>query len=366
MKTIRIALVGASGGIAETHLGAIARCPELRIVGMCDVVDRPMRDRAAGAGCPSFSDWRAMLKAVEPDLVTVATPHPFHPLVAVDAMRAGAHVLTEKPMAVEVRDADRMVAVSKATRRILAVNFQMRLRAVEEEMKRRVDAGEVGELIRTLCVEPWYRSDAYYRSATWRGKWGPEGGGVLMNQAPHTQDLLCWLAGMPRRVWGWARTRFHPMECEDSAQAMLEYPNGAPGYITTSTVEPGVHGRLQIIGEKGGLELAGRELFKITFTPSILKHMRNAKGMWDQPKSDMQLIKVPKGGGGLHYDVYRDLIRAIRTGSQPRTNAAEGRKSLELANATVLSSVTGKPVTLPVNRAAYSAVLKKLRARKRL
>jgi predicted dehydrogenase len=94
--------------------------------------------------------------------------------------------------------------------------------------------------------------------------------------------------------------------------------------------------------------------------------MRNAKGMWDQPKSDMQLIKVPKGGGGLHYDVYRDLIRAIRTGSQPRTNAAEGRKSLELANATVLSSVTGKPVTLPVNRAAYSAVLKKLRARKRL
>jgi len=366
MKTIRLALVGASGGIAETHLGAIAKCPEIRIVGMCDVVSHPMRDRAAGAGCPVFRDWKVMLKAVEPDLVSIATPHPFHPLVAVDAMRAGAHVLTEKPMAVEVKDADRMIAVAKATRRIVAVNYQNRLRAVYEHAKRIVASGELGELIRVLCVEPWYRSDAYYRSATWRGKWGSEGGGVLMNQAPHTQDILCWLAGSPRKVWGWVRTRFHPMECEDSAQAMLEYPNGAPGYLTVSTVEPGSHGRIQIIGEKGGLELAANGLFRIRFTPSILRHMRNAKGMWDQPKSAMEPVKVPKGGTGLHIDVYRDLIRAIRTKGQPRCNATEGRKSLELANAIILSSVTGDPVTLPISRAAYSAVLRKLRSRKRL
>ncbi|MEK7474117.1 MAG: Gfo/Idh/MocA family oxidoreductase [Candidatus Coatesbacteria bacterium] len=366
MKQIRLALVGASGGIAETHLGAIAKCPEIKIVGMCDVVGSPMRDRAVGVGCRTFTDWKVMLKAVEPDLVSIATPHPFHPLVAVDAMRAGAHVLTEKPMAVEVRDADRMVAVSKATRRILAVNYQMRFRAVAEEMKRRIDAGELGQLIRVLVVEPWYRSDAYYRSATWRGKWGSEGGGVLMNQAPHTQDLLCWLAGSPAKVWGWVRTRFHPMECEDSAQAMLEYPNGAPGYITVSTVEPGSQGCIQIIGERSGFQLDRNGLFRISFTPSILRHMRTAKGMWDQPKSEMEPVQVPKGGTGLHIDVYRNLIRAIRRHGQPRCNAAEGRKSLELANAIVLSSVTGRPVTLPVNRAAYSTVLKKLRARKRL
>jgi predicted dehydrogenase len=156
------------------------------------------------------------------------------------------------------------------------------------------------------------------------------------------------------------------MECEDSAQAMLEYPNGAPGYLTVSTVEPGSHGRIQIIGEKGGLELGREGLFKIRFTPSILKHMRGAKGMWDQPKSDMEPVRVPKGGGGVHFDVYRNLIKAIRSHGQPRCNGTEGRKSLELANAIVMSSVTGRPATLPLSRPGYAAVLRKLRARKRL
>jgi predicted dehydrogenase len=269
-------------------------------------------------------------------------------------------------MAVEVADADRMVEVSERTHRILAVNFQNRLRAVSEHVKKMIEAGELGELMRVLCVEPHYRCDAYYRSAKWRGKWTEEGGGVLMNQAPHTQDLLCHFVGLPRKVWGWARTRFHPMECEDSVQAMLEYPNGAPGYIATSTVEPSVEGRFQIVGEKSGLEIAGDKLFRLTITPSTLEHMRGATGMWDWPKVAQEPVAVPPGGGGKHVDVYRDLIGAIRGGRQPRCNGREGRMSLELANAIILSSVTDRAVAVPVDRAAYSSVLRDLRARKHL
>ena len=363
---LKVAIVGASGGIAETHIGAIALYPELKIVGMCDLVPDPMKERAAKAGCPVFTEWKEMFKAVKPDIVTITTPHPFHPAIAIDAMEAGANVLTEKPMAVDVESADRMVAVSEKTGRILAVNYQNRLRAVYEHAKRLIESGELGELMRVLCVEPHYRSDAYYRSAKWRGKWTEEGGGVLMNQAPHTQDILCHLVGLPKKVWGWVRTRFHPMECEDSAQAMLEYPNGAPGYIATSTVEPSVEGRFQIVGDKAGLEIAGDKLTKLVITPSTLEHMRGAKGMWDWPKVGLETVTVPEGGGGKHADIYRDLIGAVREKRQPRCNGREGRMSVELANAIILSSVTDKAVTMPVDRAAYSAVLKDLRTKKHL
>jgi len=363
---IKLALVGASGGIAETHLDAIAQYPEIRIVGMCDLVPDPMKARAAKAGCPTFTDWRAMFKAVKPDLVTITTPHPFHPTVAIDAMEAGAHVLTEKPMAVDVASADSMVKAAEKTGRILAVNYQNRLRAVYEHAKRMIAGGELGDLMRVLCVEPHYRCDAYYRSATWRGKWDSEGGGVLMNQAPHTQDILCHLVGLPKKVWGWARTRFHPMECEDSAQAMLEYPNGAPGYIATSTVEPSVEGRFQIVGEKASIEIAGDKITKVVVSPSTLTHMRGAKGMWESPKVGGEPVEIPPGGGGKHVDVYRDLLGAIRESRQPRCNGSEGRMSVELANAIVLSSVTDRAVTLPLDRSAYAAVLADLRARKHL
>ena len=359
-------MVGAGGGVAETHLGVIAANPEFKLAALCDIAAEPVGERAKKAGVPVFSDWREMLKGEKLDLVSITTPHPLHPAIAIDAMEAGCHVLAEKPMAVDVASADRMVEAAEKTGKILAVNFQNRLRAVYEHARRIIAGGELGELIRVLCVEPHYRSDAYYRSATWRGKWNEEGGGVLMNQAPHTQDMLCHLVGPPKKVWGWVRTRFHPMECEDSAQAMLEYPNGAPGYIVTNTVEPGLEGRFQIVGEKAVLDIAGDTIRMTRITPAILEHMRGTKEKWGAPEARGEEVPVPAGGGGRHADVYRDLAGAIRENRPPRCDGKEGRMSLELANAMVLSSVTDRAVTLPIDRAAYAKVLDELRQKKRL
>lgn len=363
--SLKFAIVGASAGIAESHIKALNATQVGTIVGMADVVAARGTERAAAAGCEFFTDHKAMLAKVKADVVVITTPHPFHPPIALDAFAAGAHVLTEKPIAVEVAEADAMIAAADKAKKILAVNYQMRFNSVVEHMKRIIATGALGRLIRVLCVEPWYRTDAYYKSGAWRGTWKGEGGGVLMNQAPHTMDLLCHLAGPPKKVWGWVRTRFHPMECEDSAQAMFEYPEGAPGYLTVSTVEAGVQGRLQIIGEKGALERVGDELNECRFETPLLEHMRNAPGMWDWPKMEWKKVDVPKGGGGAHADVYLDLAAAIAEGRQPRANGREALMSMELANAIVLSSCTDRAVTLPVDRAAFSALLADLRSGKR-
>jgi predicted dehydrogenase len=300
-----------------------------------------------------------MLAELRPDVAVICAPHPFHLALALDSFAAGAHVLVEKPMAVTVGEADRMIAAAADAGRVLAVNFQQRFRPVIARARALIEAGELGPLVRVLCVEPWFRTAAYYRSAGWRGTWRGEGGGVLLNQAPHSLDLLIHLAGMPVKVWGWARTLRHVIECEDSAQAMLEYANGAPGYLTMSTVEAGQQ-RLQIVGERAALELAGQQLTITRFSPSLREQMLNSPQLFEAPKLSAE-TEVLSGDGGGHLAVYRDLAAAIASGGRPRADGPEGRQSLELANAIIFSSFAERAVALPLDRDAYEHLLDDLR-----
>ena len=253
-----------------------------------------------------------------------------------------------------------MIAAAADAGRVLAVNFQQRFRPLIERARALIDTGELGPLVRVLCVEPWFRTAAYYRSAGWRGTWRGEGGGVLLNQAPHTLDLLCHLAGPPARVWGWVRTRVHAIEVEDSAQALLEYPNGAPGYLHVSTVEAGSRRRIQIIGERATLDLDGDQLTITRFAQPLDEFRAGSAELFSAPAA-AEVVALPPGDGGVHLAVYRDLHAAILEGRQPLIDGAEGRMSLELANAIVLSSYVEKPVTLPLDRGSYSALLADLR-----
>ena len=361
---LRVVLIGGAAGIATTHLRALAQMPQMQLVGMSDINAEGVKARAAEVGCAAFVDHKEMLRELHPDLAVIVTPHPFHAPLAIDSFAAGAHVLVEKPIAVEAADADRMIAAADAADRILAVNFQQRFRPVIERARALVDEGTIGSLVRTLCVEPWFRPAAYYRSASWRGTWQGEGGGVLMNQAPHTMDLLCHLAGLPRKVWGWTRTAAHAIEVEDSAQAMFEYPNGAPGYLYVSTVEAGSEGRIEVVGDRGAIAVSGSQLTITRFEPSLSEHRATSEQMFSSPKVQTEIVEIPGDGGG-HLAVYRDLYVAITQGRQPRANGREGLMSLELANAIVLSSYTDHAVTLPLDRHAYSQLLADLRAGKR-
>ncbi len=363
---LRFAILGCGASIVPTHLSALAELSNVQIVGMSDVHAERGSKRAAEADCPFFPDHRALLAELHPDVVVICAPHPFHTHLALDALAAGAHVLLEKPMAVEVAEADQIIAAAEASGRILAVNFQQRFLPAIEYARELVTSGALGALVRVLCIEPWFRTEAYYRTASWRATWKGEGGGVLLNQAPHTIDLLCHLAGMPTRVWGWTRTLQHAIECEDSAQAMLEFADGAPGYLHISTVEAGIQRRLQIVGDRAALELIGDALTVYHYDTPLSEFSLASPEMFGAPQVRAEEIVFPNGnGGGGHGAVYRDLQRAIREGGRPRTDAREGLMSLELANAVIFSSHTGQAVTLPLDRTAYSALLADLRAGRR-
>lgn len=366
LPALRFGIIGSAAGIAETHLKALTQLPGATIVGMADIAIERGEARARAVGCPFFADHRAMLDAVRPDVTVICAPHPLHAALAIDCLEAGAHVLVEKPLAISVSEADAMIAAADRAGRILAVCFQQRFRPVIEHARMLIEAGDIGDIMRVLCVEPWFRTQFYYDSAAWRGTWRGEGGGVLMNQGPHPLDLLCHLTGLPVKVWGWVRTLGHAIEGEDVAQALLEYPNGAPGYIYFSTVEAGAPQRTEIVGDRSALELTTDYLTIRRFATPLSEYRATVQEMWSQPQVRTETLHLPGHGGG-HLAVYHDLAAAIAEGRRPRCDAREARMSLELANAVIYSGITGQAVTLPLDRQAYDALLDDLRAgRKRL
>ena len=200
---LRYAMVGVGASILSEHkLGLLQ--PTVQIVGVTDV-NRRSGSPSAELGASFFGDHRSMLAAVHPDVTVILTPHPYHAEIAIEALDAGSHVLVEKPMAVEVAEADAMIAAADRNHRLLAVNFQQRHRPEVKTAHKLIASGRLGDIVRVELVEPWMRPAAYYRSAGWRGTWRGEGGGVLLNQAPHGLDLVCHLAGLPIEVYAWTR-----------------------------------------------------------------------------------------------------------------------------------------------------------------
>lgn len=356
---LRYGIVGA-GVIAPLHIDAIRAVDDAELIGITDRDEARGLARADEAGCSFFPEYAELL-ALEPDVVVVCTPHPSHPPLTIAALEAGAHVLVEKPIAVETNDADAMIAAAERAGKLLAVSFQQRFRPVIVRAHELIAAGDLGPLVRVTVVDPLYRPEVYYGTAGWRGTWAGEGGGVLMNQSPHTLDLLCHLTGLPARVWGVARRRSQPMEAEDTAAALLEYENGALGSFAVSTTEPGVQ-RIELVGDKGRIEIVGERFTFQRFVPSISEHLPTCEEMFGSPEIVTVDDAVDLGPGGDHFDVHRDFAAAIRTGGTPRVPAREAAWSLELANAIVLSSHLDRSVPLPVDRSAYSALLADLRS----
>jgi UDP-N-acetyl-2-amino-2-deoxyglucuronate dehydrogenase len=357
---LRYGVIGA-GVVAPLHLQAIAALDDVELIGISSLDRKLAAARAQEIGCPSFGDHRELL-ALEPDVVVICTPHPSHPALAIEALEAGAHALVEKPLAVQVRDADAMIDAADRAGRLLGVCFQQRFRPVIAAARGLITSGRLGELVRVSIVDPLYRPASYYGTASWRGTWEGEGGGVLMNQAPHTLDLLCHLAGPPATVWGVSRRRSQPMEAEDTATALLEYGNGALGTLAVSTTEPGVQ-RIELVGDRGRIEIVGETLAYERFEPPLSEHLATCTEMFEQPARVTESIALP-GGRGDHLDVHEDFARAIRTGAAPRAPARDALWSLELANAVVLSTHAGHAVPLPVDRDAYAALLADLRSGK--
>lgn len=361
MGKIGIAVIGISG-VGRSHLQAAKDTPGFELRAVCDVNAQAAEACAKELGVAAYTDHKAMFKA-DPQIkaVSIATPHWFHPPIAIDAAKAGVHVLSEKPIAVTVSDADRMIAAHKKAKTTLAVVYQQRFRPALAKARELVASGALGRVNRTLLVAADYRTNAYYASAGWRATWKGEGGGVLLNQAPHDLDLFQWICGaMPSEIFAKTETKMHPIEVEDCANALLWYANGAIGYLYASTCEIPRDQRIEIAGDKGKLILEGDKLRFARLKEDLRHFTATTDKKWSQPEAAWEEVALGEPGVQGHTRVFHDFHRALDTKSPPAVTGEDARNSLELANAMILSSQTGKPVKLPVNRGAYDALMKKL------
>jgi predicted dehydrogenase len=356
---LREAIVGVGALVYKMHEPAFA-LPGVQVVGACDINADTGAPRAQALGCPFFTDYQEMLAKVHPDVTVVMTPHYIHAQIAIDALHAGSHVLTEKPMALQVAEADAMIAAAAETGHLLAVNFQHRQRPEVKTAKALITEGRLGKLQRIKLITPWPRSEKYYGMATWRATWWGEGGGVLMNQAPHDLDLVCHLmGGAPSRVIGSTGTNLHHIQVEDTASALMEWDNGATGYLFVSTAEAGPKDEVEIVGTRGILRIGEGTLTFLEYAGDVHEWLLTGDAMWQGPALNSVALPLPDTRGD-HVHVHQDLHAAIREGRQPLANGTEGRMGLELANAINYSSHLGQPVTLPIDRDAYAALLARL------
>lgn len=361
---LRYAVIGVGAKVYAMHLPALQN-ETVEVVGVTDIDEAVSRQRAEELKCPSFPDYTTMLRETRPDVAVILTPHPLHAPMAVDCLRAGCHVLVEKPMAVHVAEADAMIAAATQAGRVLAVNFQQRLRPEVIKAVELVRSGGLGRVQHLDLAVTWPRTSAYYWLAAWRATWRGEGGGVLLNQAPHDLDLICHLLGPPERVVAWTRTQVHAIETEDTVQAMLEWPggaigNGAMGSVRISTAEAGRPARLELLGTGGYLRIGVGELSFGRFEEDVTDFLAQNPDPFAAPTLQHEPLTLPPGAGD-HAAVYRNLHEAITQGIPVSADGSEGRMSLELANAMILSSFTRSEVELPLDRERYAALLTRLR-----
>ncbi|MBO0684121.1 MAG: Gfo/Idh/MocA family oxidoreductase [Candidatus Dormibacteraeota bacterium] len=356
---LRVVVAGAGASIFAAHRRGLAGI-EAMVVGVQDA-DWDRACRVAGElGCPAHRDI-AGLVSERADLAVITAPHVAHSELAITSLRAGLHVLVEKPIAVQVAEADAMVAEAERRGLVLAVALQQRTRLEVREARRLVGEGFLGELQRADLLATWPRRHSYFETAPWRGSWRREGGGVLVNQGQHDLDLLCHLAGAPARVAGWTRTRLHPVETEDTAEAMVEWAGGALGSIHISTGELDEHQRIELTGTAGRLRLVPGRLDVVQGAIDFRAYAASPGNPYQAPPEG-RAWSVPGGASG-HEELYRDLAAALAGGRSPIAPGSEATVALELANAIVYSSKTGATSSLPLDRRAYGALLGSLRDR---
>jgi predicted dehydrogenase len=355
MDAVRFGVVGV-GGMGASHVHEMLKLPEVKLVAGADVREEARGRFQAMHGLPCHESHKELVARDDVDAICVVTPHPSHKEITVDALRAGKHVLVEKPISSHVKDADEMIACAREAGKKLGVVFQMRFNPLLREGVRIVHSGELGDLLRISMIARHLRTQAYYRKGSrWRGTWRGEGGGLLLNQAPHALDFFLWLGGMPVRVWGLTGTRMHEMETEDEASALLEYPNGSHGAIQANTFEGPDGIELQVHGTRGRLIYDSAGLRLMTPAIPIDDFIAGSTSGMDTQKYETRSMDLRDASP--HQETLRDFALAIIEDRPSLVPGEEGLKSLELANAIVLSSEREKCITLPIDRDEYAALL---------
>jgi UDP-N-acetyl-2-amino-2-deoxyglucuronate dehydrogenase len=331
-RTYGFAILGA-GMVAEYHRQAIEANADIgaRLVAVGHYNPDRFEAIAADFGAPCTTHGQ-LLSNPAVDIVCICTPSGQHADQAIAAAQAGKHVLVEKPMALNLDDADAMIETCSRERVKLGVVLQRRAEPLFRRVREAISGGDLGELTLGIVTIPYVRPQAYFEQAEWRGTWGMDGGGVLMNQGIHLVDLLIWYMGDPVDVQAYANTLHRDIEVEDTLAAALRFPNGALATITaTTTTAPGFPHRVEIYGTGGGIQIEGESAGRWDLAePALAKTEPAATSVATDAGAggDPRGIK-PTG----HIAVFRDFLKALGEGRDPEIDGAEGRRSV----ATVLA-----------------------------
>ena len=354
-KQLRLGVVGL-GNIGRLHAGNVieGRVERARVAALCS--RSPVDDLPEGA--VHFTDYRELLESDACDALVIATPTMDHAPMATAALRAGLHVLVEKPLARSVREAQAMID-GAGTLTVFGVILNQRLDGDFSAIRRIIRDGTLGELQRvSWTMTQWYRPDVYFRVSEWRGTWRGEGGGALLNQCIHNIDVLQWLVGMPGAVTAQcAFGKYHDIEVEDEVTAILEF-GSASGTLVASTGEvPGIN-QLDLVGDLATLRYDGGEITLFVNEPGAREHSRSTSEMFGSPETTRSVVK-PDPQVEQHGTILQNFVDAVVDGTPLIAPAQEGLNSLAVANAMLLSSWTGERVALPLDADRYEAELQK-------
>jgi UDP-N-acetyl-2-amino-2-deoxyglucuronate dehydrogenase len=327
------------GSVADFHIEAISQIEDAKIVVVSSRNAAKAQAIAQQEGCDWVTDYHELLSRTDVDIVCVTTSSGSHAQIGLDVLNAGKHLVLEKPIAMNSQDATMLVRTAKERGVILSVISQRRFEAQNQAIKRVLDEGALGKLLLAEVSLPYYRTQAYYDSAEWRGTIA-EDGGVLMNQGIHSLDLLLWFAGKVQSVFGQTATQTHQMEAEDLGLAILQFSNGAFGTILASTsIQPGFAATINLYGEKGTIKLEGSSIVHWTVPGWNEPNWTQADtyGGVSDPRSIVS---------DFHQSQFLDVMTSIETGMEPLITGEDGLRAVQLVEAIYESAARGVQIKL--------------------
>ncbi len=358
-RILNISLAGCSR-VAHLHAKAIQAIPGARLTGAWSNSSEKARDFASTYATTAYSDIAEMVKSCNTDLVIVCSAHPYHCFPAVEAAKAGANVLVEKPLAASLEDCDAIIDACRLNNVRLGVISQRRWYEPVRRVKDAIDQGKLGKpSLATVTMLGW-RDKAYYDSDEWRGSWKTEGGGVLVNQSPHQLDIMLWFMGEVEEVYGIWRNMNHPyIEVEDTALAIVKFKSGGIGNILVSNSQkPGIYGKVHVHGDNGasaGVQTDGGAMF-IAGRTGVAEPPVN--DLWTIPGEEEMLKEWIRQDTEtfnncdptVKYFQYQieDFLKALANGKEPLVDGAAGRRTVELFTAIYRSNRDNLPVKFPL------------------
>jgi len=346
---MKYALIGC-GRISTNHIKAAVN-NKLEIVAVCDIIPENMESVLAKHGLEGdksikrYTDYKKLVSE-NPDieLISIATESGIHAEIALYCIDHGINVIIEKPMAMSLADADKIIKLSEEKHVKVSACHQNRFNIAVQKMRNALESGRFGKLSHGSIHVRWNRNKDYYDQAPWRGTWAQDGG-ALMNQCIHGIDLLRWTFGDEvEEVYGQTRQQFHHyLEAEDIGMAVVKFKNGAIATIegTTNVYPQNLEETLYVFGEKGTVKIGGKSTNNID--------------VWDfadetDADADNKGLKEATSNvyGNGHTSLFADMMDAIKTDRAPYVDAQAGRNALELVLAIYKSQKTGQPVKLPL------------------